>query len=117
MTEPRLKPEARPGPDPNWFKNHAIGLVTLLLGLVAFTVVAATQDEFWAQPDWRMTVPFLVVTLAAGVVSMARKEGAYYLPLLGIGLAGAAMVLGFFVVFAIIIAVTALVILILSGIM
>ncbi len=112
-----LKPEARPGPDPNWFKHHAIGLVTLLLGVVAFTVVAAVQNEFWAQPDWRMTVPFLIVTLALGVVSMARKEGAYYLPLLGIGLAASAMFLGFFVVFAIVVAVTALVILILSGIM
>src|SRR5688572_888982 len=114
MTEPerRVKPEARPGPDPNWFKHHALGLVTLLLGVVAFSVVAAVQNEFWAQPDWRLTVPFLIVTLATGVVSMARKEGAYYLPLLGIGLSAAAMFLGFFVVFAIVVAVTAVVILI-----
>jgi hypothetical protein len=48
---------------------------------------------------------------------MARKEGAYYLPLLGIGLAASAMFLGFVVVFAIVVAVTAVVILILSGIM
>jgi hypothetical protein len=115
--EPRLRPEARPGPDPSWFKHHAVGLVTLLLGVIAFTVVALNQDEFWAQPDWRLTVPFLIVTIAAGVVSMARKEGALYLPLLGIGLAGAAMVLGFAIVFGIVVAVTALVIVILSGVM
>jgi|SRR5688500_14724929 hypothetical protein len=112
-----MKPEVRPGPDHNWFKHHAMGLVTLLIGVVGFAVVALSQQEFWAQPDHRISVPFLVAAVAAGVVSFARREGARYLPLLGIGLAASAMVLGFVVVFGVVVALTAVVIFILSGVM
>jgi hypothetical protein len=115
--DPRLTPSTRPGPPPGWFRHHAIGLLTLLIGLVGFIVVAISQQTFWSQPDWRLSVPFLVAAVAAGAVSLARREGAVYLPLLGIGLAAAAMVLGFVLVFGAVVLVTALVILILSGVM
>lgn len=112
-----MKPEVQPGPDPHWFKQHVMGLVTLLIGVVGFTVVAMSQEEFWAQPDHRISVPFLIAAVAAGVASFARREGARYLPLLGIGLAASAMVLGFVVVFGVVVALTAVVIFILSGVM
>ena len=109
-----LKPETKPGPDPDWFKHHVIGLVTLLIGVVGFVIVAINQKEFWDQPDWRMTLPFLIATIAGAVVSISRREGAIAIPLLGVGAAGAAMVLGFFIIFACVLAGTALAILILS---
>jgi hypothetical protein len=112
-----LKPEARTAPDPNWFAHHAVGLIALLIGMVGFIIVAVNQDKFWAQPDLRIATPFLVVAVVAAVVSMARKEGAIYLPLLGVGLAVSAMVLGFVIVFGAVVLVTALVILILHGVM
>jgi hypothetical protein len=114
---PGMKPEVQTGPEASWWKHHAIGLVTLALGVTGFLVVALSQPEFWSQPDWRLSLPFLVVTVATGVVSLARREGARYLPLLGIGLAASAMVLGFVVVFGVVVALTALVIFILSGVM
>lgn len=113
----RLTPETRATRAEPWFRRHAVGLVTLVLGVVGFIVVASQQETFWAQPDWRLSVPFLVATVAAGVVSFARHEGAVYLPLLGIGLAASAMVLGFVVVFGAVLLVTAIVIFILSGVM
>lgn len=116
MVQP-LKPEASAGPDPNWFKNHAVGLLTLVVGAVGFLIVALNQVEFWDQPDWRMTVPFLVATVAGGAVSFARKEGLPALPLLGIGLSTAALVLGFVVVFGIVLAATALIIVIMHGVL
>jgi hypothetical protein len=109
-----LKPETKPGPDPNWFKNHAIGLATLVVGAVGFIVVALNQKDFWEQPDFRISVPFLVASIAGAVVSLMRREGAVAIPLLGVGAAAAAMVLGFVMVFAIVLAATALVILIMS---
>jgi hypothetical protein len=112
-----MKPEVRTGPEPNWLKHHAVGLLTLLIGVVGFSVVALSQETFWSQPDWKLSVPFLVATVAAGAVSFARREGARYLPLLGIGLAASAMVLGFVVVFGVVVALTAVVIFILSGVM
>ncbi|MBP6630881.1 MAG: hypothetical protein KBG28_02125 [Kofleriaceae bacterium] len=107
-------PPARPG---GWAAAHVAGLLALVLGVVGFMVVALTADKFWATPDWRLTVPFFVATVAAAVVSLVRREGTPALPLLGLGLAGAAMVLGWFLITAIVIGVTAVIILILSTVM
>lgn len=112
-----MKPEVQPTDPRPWPARHALGLVTLALGVVGFLVVALSQETFWAQPDWRLALPFLVVTVATGAASLSRREGAVYLPLLGIGLAAAAMVLGFVVVFAVVVVLTAAVIFILSGVM
>ena len=90
------------------------GLAALALGVTAFCVVALTQDKFWATPNWHLTVPFFVVTTGVAVVSFVRKEHAVALPLLGVGLAAAAVVLGWFLITAIIVGATALIILILS---
>jgi hypothetical protein len=112
-----LKPEARPGPEPHFLQKHAIGLIALAIGVVGFIVCAASQSEFWSQPDLRLSTPFLAVAVAAAAASMARREGALYLPLLGVGLAAAAMVLGLVIVFGIVVLATAIVILILHGVM
>ena len=80
-------------------------------------VTALRQEQFWSTPDWRLTVPFFAATVVAAVVSFARREGVPALPLLGVGLAAATLVLGWFVVTAIVVAVTALLILIMSAVM
>lgn len=110
-----LRP-ATPAPG-NWFAQHAVGLGTLALGAIAFVVVTLGQDALWAMPDWRVTVPFFVATLAGTVVSLARREGLPVLPLGGLGLAAVTLVLGWFLVMAAIIAVTAILILIMSMVM
>jgi hypothetical protein len=101
----------------DWFARHAAGMAALVLGVISFIVVALVIADIEDIPDWRITVPFFAATVAAAVVSFARKEGTYAIPLLGVGLAAAAMVLGWFVALAIILAVTALVILIMSHVM
>ena len=116
-----LKAEAKASPRrptlEQWLASHAGGMVALLLGVISFVVVALVIADIKDIPDWRITVPFFVATVAAGTVSFARREGTVAIPLLGIGLAAAAMVLGWFVALAIILAVTALVILIMSHVM
>lgn len=115
--EPRLKKAASGPADGAWFQRHVMGLIALAIGVIGFTVVALSQDELWSQPDWKLSVPFFVASVATGAVSLVRREGAIPLPLLGIGLAAAAMVLGWFLVFGIVIGLTVLVILILSQVM
>jgi hypothetical protein len=88
-----------------------------VVGAVGFLVVMLAQDALWSTPDWRITVPFFVATLVLAVASIARRERAPLLPLVGLGLAAMALVLGWFLVMAIIVAVTAIVILILSMVM
>jgi hypothetical protein len=88
---PKLEPK-------DWIVKHAFGLGALLVGVAAFIVVTIMQKQL-------------------GATSIARKEGSYGLPLLGIGLAAAAMVMGWFLVMAIVIAATAIVILIMSHVM
>jgi hypothetical protein len=100
-----------------WLLAHAAGAIALAIGVVGFAVIALTQDPMWAVPDWRHTVPLVVAaTLAAGV-SFGRREGAIALPLAGVGLTVAAMVLGWFLLTLIVVAATAAVILILSQVM
>jgi hypothetical protein len=100
-----------------WLPRHAAGVVALVLGVVAFAVVAATQDHLWSTPDWRVSVPGFAATAAAAVVSLARRERAYPWWLGGLGLAGASLVLGWFMMLAIVVGATALLMVILHHVM
>ena len=115
--EPPLRKATETPASVNWFAQHAVGLGTLVVGAVAFVVATFSQDALWAMPSWKLTLPFFMATVVGTVVSLARKEGLPVLPLGGLGMAGVAMVMGWFLVMAAIIAVTAIVILIMSAVM
>jgi hypothetical protein len=93
------------------------GLIALGLGALGFLVVALSQDQLWTTPDWRIAAPFLAATVIAAAASIARREGMWALPLVGVGLAAAALVLGWFVITAIVVIATVVVILILHTVM
>jgi hypothetical protein len=114
--EPLPKPDHLDAP-PSWLVHHVAGVVTLAFGALAFIVVAVTQDQLWSTPDWRFSVPGFVVTLVAAVVAIGRREKSSALWLLGLGLAGAALVLGWFMMLAIVIGATLALILILHSMM
>lgn len=101
-----------------WLAQRPAGAIALALGLAAFIAVAIAQPTLWATPDGRVSVPGLVATVIAAAASIARREpGAYPLWLLGVGLAAAATVLGWFLMLAIVIGVTLVLILILHAVM
>ena len=101
-----------------WLARRPAGVAAAVLGLAAFIVVAVAQPTLWSTPDWRLTVPGLAATAIAAAISIARREpGSYPLWLLGLGLAGAALVLGWFLMLAIVIAATVALILILHALM
>ena len=101
-----------------WVVRRPAGLVALAIGVATFVTVVVAQPRLWATPDWRLSVPGAVVTALAAAVSLARREhGAYALWLVGLGLAGASLVLGWFFLFAIVISATAILILILHAVM
>ena len=115
---PLSKPDhLEPPATHEWLAHHLAGVVALALGVVAFIVVAVTQDHLWSTPDWRISVPGFVVTLAAAGVAMARREKSSAYWIAGLGCAGAALVLGWFLMLAIVIGATALLILILHSVM
>jgi hypothetical protein len=101
--------------DADGLARHAAGAASLALGILAFIVVAVTQDAL--TPDPRISVPAFALTAVAAGVSLARRERAYPLWLAGLGLAGAALVLGWFLMVAIVVGVTAILILILHSVM
>jgi hypothetical protein len=105
----------RPGGD--WLARHVAGVAALALGALAFVVVAVTQEPLWSTPDPRLSVPGFVLTLIAATASIARRERAYPLWLGGVGLAAAALVLGWFLMLAVIVAATAALILILHSVL
>ena len=98
-------------------QRHAAGALSLVLGALAFIVVAVSQTQIWTTPDWRISVPAFVLTGAAAVAAVVRKERSSTYWLLGLGLAGAALVLGWVLMLAIIIGATALLILIFHSVM
>ncbi len=101
-----------------WLAARPAACAAAALGLLAFIIVAVSQGQLWSTPDPRISVPCFVVTAIAAVVSIARKErGAYPLWIVGLGLAAAAVVLGWFLMLAIVVAVTAVVMLILHAVM
>jgi hypothetical protein len=102
---------------PEWLIKHAAGVASLVLGALAFIVVAISQDQMWAQPDWRISVPAFALTAAAAFAAIVRKEHSSTYWLLGLGLAGAALVLGWILMLAIIVGATALLILIFHSLM
>ncbi len=91
--------------------------VALVLGIATLVVVLVLQDHLWSTPDWRVSVPPLVATAGAGLASVVRRERAYPLWLAGLGIAAAAAVIGWFLMLAVVIGVTVLLIAILHHVM
>jgi len=101
-----------------WLAQRPAACAAAVLGLLSFIVVLVSQDQLWSTPDWRISVPGFAVTAVASLVSVARRErGAYPLWTIGLGLAGAALVLGAFLMLSIVIAATVVVLLILHAVM
>ena len=119
MSQPLDKPDhLRPAADEPWLGRRKAAVAALVLGVVAFLVVAIGHGQLSSTPDWRLSVPGFVATAVAALASLARREpGAYWLWGLGLGLAAASLVLGWFLMVAIIIGATVVVILILHALM
>jgi hypothetical protein len=100
-----------------WIRKHLGGIAALVVGIVSFVVVAIVQEPLWSTPDWRLSVPGFAATLVATFVSLRRRERAHFLWLFGLGFAGAALVLGWFLLLAIVIGATAILMLILNSVM
>lgn len=115
---PLPKPDHLAGPLPHeWRATHAAGIVALVLGALSLIVTLVAQTQLWATPDWRITVPGFALTLAVAVLAMIRKERSSTYWLLGLGLAGSALVLGWVMMLAIILGVMLALILILHSVM
>jgi hypothetical protein len=100
-----------------WLKQRPFSLAAFALGIISFIVVATTQQEMWSTPDWRISGPGFALTAIAALISMFRREHGPGFWALGVGIAGAALVLGWFMMLAIVIVVTLLLMLILSTVM
>ncbi|HEY0252025.1 MAG TPA: hypothetical protein VGC41_10885 [Kofleriaceae bacterium] len=100
-----------------WFAQHALGTIALALGILAFIVVAVSQEKMWATPDWRISVPGFVLVAAAAIWAVIRKEHSSTLWLIGLGLAASSLVLGWVLMLAIVLGATALLILIFHSVL
>ena len=89
-----------------WLAQNVAAAAALAIGVVSFCVVAALQSQLWSTPDWRTSVPGLGLAAIASGISIARRERAYAAWMLGLGLAGMAVVLGWVMMFILVIGVT-----------
>jgi hypothetical protein len=116
--EPLTKPShLEPEPGGRWLARNPAGTTALAIALIGFTVVVLSQDRLWATPDWRLTVPVFAVTAIASGIAAARRERGYAAWLCALGLAAATLVLGWFLMLAIVVVATAALILILHAVM
>jgi hypothetical protein len=105
-------------PDRPWLSSRKFAALALGLGVLSLMVVAIVEGQVRAIPDARISVPGFVATAIAAGLSLARREPrGYWLWGLGLGLAGAAIVLGWFLMIGVVIGATAVVILILHAVM
>ncbi len=114
------KPEHLRPVDPSaggWLASRPVALIACVFGLASFIAVAVGQGELWATPSWYLSVPGLALTVLATVASVARRERGHVLWLIGLGLAAAATVLGWFVLVAIVVIATAVLMVILHALM
>jgi hypothetical protein len=100
-----------------WLAQRPFALASCALGLISFIVVVVTQQQVWSTPDWRISVPGFALAAIAALISLVRREHGPGFWALGIGFAGAAIVLGWFLMLAIVIAATFLLMVILSTVM
>jgi hypothetical protein len=101
----------------SWLAARPAALAAGVLGLLAFIVVAVASGELGSNPDWRISVPGFALTAIASIASIARKErGGYAIWLIGLGLAAASLVLGWFLMVAIVIGAAVVAVLILHAI-
>lgn len=99
-------------------KDRLAATVALVLGIASFAIVAIVHPNIETLPDPWLSVPGFAATVAASIVSLVRREPrGYWLWALGLGVAGAAIVLGWFLMLGVVIGATAIVILILHAVM
>lgn len=98
-------------------ERSQFAIAAFVAGVIAFAVVCVTQREIWSTPDWRISAPGFALTALASLASIARREKAYALWIAGLGFAAASLVLGWFLMVAIVAAVAAILMLILHTVM
>ncbi len=104
--------------DGPWLSRRIAGAVALALGILSFLVVAIVHGAGETLPPAQVSLPGVALTaLAAGASLWRREPGAYPLWLLGLAAALVAVVLGWFLMIAVVIGAAAVLIVILHAVM
>jgi hypothetical protein len=100
-----------------WLARNTASLAALAIGVIGLVVVTVSQDALWTTPDPRLTVPLLAAAATASTIAIVRREKAYPAWLVGLGVSLATLVLGWFVMVAIVVVATAILVAILHAVM
>ena len=120
MERPLPKPEHLrdvPTSTGAYLAQRPAAVAALVLGIATFAICAIATTPLWSSPDWRISVPGFAVTALAAAASLVRREPAWGVAIVGVGLAAASLVLGWFLLVAVVLGATALLIVILHTVM
>ncbi len=108
----------RPGDEESLFAKRTIATFAAVAGALSFLVVAALHHQLSSTPDWKISLPGFSVTVLLAIFSIVRREPkGYWVWGIGILLAGASLFLGWFLMLAIVIVATVVVLLIMNTIL
>jgi hypothetical protein len=122
VSEPLEKPDhLRPVEDDGsfgaWLAKRKFAGLAGLLGVLSFLAVAISTTD-WEHPDWRVGVSGFALTAIASILSLVRREPkGYWVWALGLALAGLSIVIGWFLMMAVIVAGALILILLLNALM
>jgi hypothetical protein len=122
VSEPLEKPDhLRPVDDDAsfgaWLAKRKFAALAGVLGVLSFLAVAISTTD-WQHPDWRVGVSGFALTAIASILSLVRREPkGYWVWALGLALAGLSIVIGWFLMMAVVVAGALLLILLLNALM
>jgi hypothetical protein len=101
-----------------WYKRDMFGLACVAVGAIGLVIAIYLQfgskREITTPPDLRVTIPLLVLALAGGITSLVRREHLRILPIVGVAMALASVVIGWLIIVAAVAAVAIVAILIIA---
>lgn len=100
----RVLERATPPKRVPWYQANAFGLGALGVGfaslIAAFVMQFGGEREITEVPDMRITIPLLIMAVGVGVTALVRREPWRAMAIAGMGMAGAALALGWMIVAA-----------------
>jgi hypothetical protein len=100
-----------------WLRARVAAVIALVVGATVFVAAAALRAGVWDASDARVAGLGAGATVVVAAISLVRREPARGLVMAAVGMAGAAVVIGWLIEVAVVIAAVAVALAVLHAVM